>query len=106
MKPQKECCGNCMYYQPVDQNGKPLDMGLNGMCRRNPPSVQVIQVPQKTGKMVNGVLQEEVTISNSVNAMFAPVTAATWCGEWDDGSPDPFDDDISETEKKAIEKPA
>lgn len=64
-----EQCSTCRYFLKGSVAGARIDLraGPQGICRRNPPAVNMIPTPQ----------------GMAVNAMFPPVKEDMWCGNYE-----------------------
>lgn len=85
-----ECCNNCFYAQhmPAPQQGPAMVM-----CRRNPPVMGALAIPQSMLANVNTPPQIQVL------PMRPQMPVGEWCGEWVDAENPEGDGDDGEVQE-------
>lgn len=83
-KPEDEipqCCGTCLCYVGVNEGG--------GLCRRNPPQVIIMMVPDLSAGIVRPGERQRVT--PQAQGQWPPVPVQGWCYEYVDPRSEGFD---------------
>jgi hypothetical protein len=98
---RKERCGTCRFWTG-NWNGKFAEENEPGDCKRNPPSVPMLQVQVHRLREARGAIAGEFT------GVWPETNAKDWCGEWQSRyhPTEPLADPKQTTEPRAIAYPS